>query len=267
MNKILNNTSLVIAVYNKRLYLNKVLETLMKQTCFPANVILADDGSSDTDLNMLIEEYKQRLPVPLIRVWHEDKGWRKPLCVNKAVYQANEFIIFIDQDVIMHYRFIENHWKYRKSNTVLYGGTAMLTPKMSENLLQIEPFQDARIDKVYKRRNAVYLPFPVFKTVKEFSGRNFSLYKKDFVAVNGYDNDLIGEVGWEDLDLSCRLINNGIRIRRVFGRCLSKHLYHKLHAYAGTAFGERERDKLVIKRRETGFIYAENGYREALNQD
>jgi hypothetical protein len=167
----------------------------------------------------------------------------------------------------MHYRFIENHWKYRKSNTVLYGSTAMLTPKMTENLLQIESFQDTLIDKEYKKRNAVYFPFPVFKTVQEVAGRNFSLYKKDFVAVNGYDNDLIGEIGREDTDLSYRMVNNGVHIRRVFGRCLGKHIFHKLHAYARTRFEERKYDKLVIKRRETGFIYAENGYREALNKE
>jgi glycosyltransferase involved in cell wall biosynthesis len=264
--KKMNDTSLVIAMYNKKLYLNKALESLMKQSCFPANVILADDGSTDEDLDALIEYYKKCLPVPLIRVWHEDKGWRKPLCVNKAVHQANEYIIFIDQDVMMHPRFVEDHWKYRKSNTVLYGTTAMLTPCMTEKLLQIEPFQNPWIDKAYKRRNTVYLPFPVFKTAIEFVGRNFSLYKKDFVAVNGYDNDLIGEAGWEDTDLSYRLTNNGVRIRRVFGKCLGRHIYHKLHAYAFTRGEEQERDKMLKKRIETGFTYVASGYREALSQ-
>lgn len=263
MNKILNDTSLVIAVYNKELYLSKVLESLVKQSYFPANVILADDGSSDKGLDVLIERYKEILPVPLIRAWHEDKSWRKPLCVNKAVYHANEYIIFIDQDVIMHPRFIENHWKYRKLNTVLYGTTAMLTPKMTEKILQIKPFQDAWIDKKYKRRNTFYLPFPIFKAANEFAGRNFSMYKKDFVAVNGYDNDLVGEVGWEDTDLSYRLTNNGVRIRRIFGRCLGKHIYHQLHAYSLSKFGERERDKMLKKRIATGFTYVENGYHEA----
>ncbi|MDR0420690.1 MAG: glycosyltransferase, partial [Prevotellaceae bacterium] len=134
MEKILNDVSLVIAVYNKPVYLEKVFESLKKQTHLPTNVILADDGSADADLDLLIEQYKKCLPVPLIRVWHEDKGWRKPLCVNKAVYQANEYIIFIDGDVIMHPRFIYNHRKYGKPNTALYGTTAMLTPSMTENI-------------------------------------------------------------------------------------------------------------------------------------
>jgi hypothetical protein len=93
------------------------------------------------------------------------------------------------------------------------------------------------------------------------------LYKKDFVAVNGYDNDLIGEVGWKDTDLSYRLTNNGVHIRRVFGRCLGKHLYHKLHSYSYTRKIERERDKMLKKRIETGFIYVKNGYHEALSQE
>ncbi|MDR2653638.1 MAG: glycosyltransferase [Prevotellaceae bacterium] len=267
MTKILNGASLVIAVYNKPVYLEKVFESLEKQTCLPANVILADDGSSDADLDVLIDQYKKRLPVPLIRAWHEDKGWRKPLCVNKAVRHANDYIIFIDGDVIIHPRFIENHWKYKKTNTAMYGTTAMLTPKMTEKLLNIKPFEDAWIDKDYKRRNTLYLPFPVFKVAKEFVGRNFSLYKEDFVAVNGYDNDLVGEVGWEDTDLSYRLTNNSVNIRRVFGRCLGKHIYHKLHAYALTKFGERERDKILKERIATGFTCVKNGYHEALSQE
>ncbi|MDR0682417.1 MAG: glycosyltransferase [Dysgonamonadaceae bacterium] len=265
--RILDDVSLVIAVYNKPIYLEKVFDSLEKQSRFPANVILADDGSSDAALDALIEQYKKRLPVPLIRVWHEDKGWRKPLCVNKAVHHANDYIIFIDEDVIMHPRFIENHWRYKKPDTAMYGTTAILTPEMTEKLLNIKPFEDALIDKKFKKRNTWYLPFPVSKNTNKFAGRNFSMYKKDFIAVNGYDNDLIGEVGWEDTDLSYRLKNNGVNIRRIFGRCLGKHLYHKLHPYFYTQKIEQERDRLIKKRIETGFTRVENGYHEALSND
>jgi glycosyltransferase involved in cell wall biosynthesis len=267
MNKILDDTSLVIAIYNKKKYLEAVFESLIKQSRMPANVILADDGSSDDDLDILIKQYKKCLPVSLIRVWHEDKGWRKPLCVNKAVNQANEYIIFIDGDVMMHSRFIEDHCKYKKLNTVLYGTTAMLTPKMTEQHLKTEPFQDAWIDKKYKKRNTLYLPFPVFKNVNAFEGRNFSMHKKDFITVNGYDNSLNGEAGGEDTDLSYRLTNNGIRIRRIFGKCLGKHLYHKLHAYCYNRKIEREKDRLLKNRLKTGFIYVTNGYYDTLNQE
>jgi hypothetical protein len=90
------------------------------------------------------------------------------------------------------------------------------------------------------------------------------LYKKDFIDVNGYDNDFIGEAGREDTDLSYRLKNNGVHIRRIFGKCLGKHIYHQLHDYAFNRNEERERDILLKKRIETGFIYVTNGYHEAL---
>ena len=46
-------------------------------------------------------------------------------------------------------------------------------------------------------------------TLSKTRGCNFSCWKKDFIIVNGYNEDMVGW-GFEDSELSVRLINKGL---------------------------------------------------------
>ena len=56
-------------------------------------------------------------------------------------------------------------------------------------------------------------------------GCNTSFYKKDFIAVNGYNNNITGW-GREDGELAARLINNGVLKKQVKHLAIAFHMFH-----------------------------------------
>jgi GT2 family glycosyltransferase len=59
-------------------------------------------------------------------------------------------------------------------------------------------------------------------------GSNFSLYKSDLLAVNGFDERYQTAGYGEDSDLEFRLRLNNIRFKTLFNIAVQYHLYHKL---------------------------------------
>lgn len=61
-----------------------------------------------------------------------------------------------------------------------------------------------------------------------------SFWKKDLLAVNGYDESIKGW-GSEDAELAIRLINYGIKKRFLKFAAVAYHLYHPTNSKANTA--------------------------------
>ena len=77
-------SSLIIATYNWKEALELVLKSVLNQSVMPFEVIIADDGSKE-DTKQLIDTYRDRFNIPLIHVWHEDKGFRLSEIRNKSI--------------------------------------------------------------------------------------------------------------------------------------------------------------------------------------
>jgi cellulose synthase/poly-beta-1,6-N-acetylglucosamine synthase-like glycosyltransferase len=87
--------TLIISTYNRPDALARVLESVVNQTYPPAQVIIADDGSTE-ETARVVEHYKTRLP-QLIHVWHEDTGFRLAGIRNKALKEVNQaFVSMVD---------------------------------------------------------------------------------------------------------------------------------------------------------------------------
>ena len=72
------------------------------------------------------------------------------------------------------------------------------------------------LSKLYGKKNDVSA---------KFRGCNTSFFKKDFVAVNGYNENIKGW-GKEDSELALRFHNLGLRARRLRFRGIVFHIYH-----------------------------------------
>ena len=93
--------SLIISTYNRPETLRVCLDSVFHQTYKPDEIIIGDDGSTE-DTKILIDVFKSHSPIPIIHLWHEDKGFRLAMMRNKCMARAiGEYIIEIDGDVFL----------------------------------------------------------------------------------------------------------------------------------------------------------------------
>lgn len=225
--------SLVTPTYNWPEALELLLLSVKRQSTLPNEVIVADDGSTDAT-RLLIEKFQSDFPVPLIHVWHEDKGNQKPAIMNKAIAKAKyPYIVEIDGDIILHKDFIKDHLSMAARDVYLFGSRV----NIQENHLEVL-FKNKQIDFHYfsrgiKKRNRT-LRFPcIANRAKKEAGRsgklrgcNMSFWREDFIAVNGFNEELVGW-GIDDSELIQRMHNNGVQGKRIKHKGIVYHIYHK----------------------------------------
>ena len=235
MRKEIADCTLIIATYNWPKALELSLLSVMNQETLPGEVIIADDGSSQNTLDV-VKKFEETFPVPLIHIWHEDKGFRLAEIRNKAFAAASKsYIIQIDGDIMLHRKFVQDHLRYARPNAFLQGSRVMLGKKSSERLLSSGSINVKVWRKDNKRQeNALrilwlseYLleryrnRYPIY-----FSrGANMSFWRQDILDVNGYDE---GFQGWghEDNELALRLLNSGKQKLYLKFSAIAYHLYH-----------------------------------------
>ncbi|GGB86144.1 glycosyl transferase family 2 [Flavobacterium suaedae] len=229
----LPSSTLLITTYNWPEALELILMSLLKQTKMPDEVIIADDGSGK-ETKELIDKYKEKLSIPLLHIWHEDKGFRKSIIINKAIAQSkSDYIIEIDGDIIMEKHFIEDHLRFAEEGMYLFGSRATITkeklPELFKKKLIHFNFSSSGIKKRGRTlRIPLFMNFikPVALRSKKLRGCNMSFWKKDFLAINGYNENIVGW-GMDDSELIERMHNNGVLGKRLKYTGLAYHIYHK----------------------------------------
>jgi glycosyltransferase involved in cell wall biosynthesis len=257
--------SLIISTYNWPQALELCLKSVAKQKYLPNEVIIADDGSGE-ETRLLIEQLKKDFPVPLLHAWHEDKGFRKTIILNKTIYLSSfEYIIQVDGDVILEKHFISDHLNSAEPATFIRGTRAMLTKEKTEEILATKEIWLSPFSNGVKHRNNALRIFMLraLGARKKWSsnsvrGSNLSFWKADFIKVNGYNNDMSGW-GHEDEELAARFINAGI-IKKIVKLCaVQYHLYHPVTSKKDEPW-QRE---LVEKTKEEKMQFCINGYQQA----
>ncbi|WP_407429648.1 glycosyltransferase family 2 protein [Arcticibacter sp.] len=258
----LPSSSLIISTYNWPEALELCLLSVAHQKMLPTEVIIADDGSGE-NTRKVIERFKKTLPVPVIHVWHNDRGFRKTEILNKAIKESSSvYIIQVDGDVILHPCFISDHLEIAEKNAFVRGTRARLTKQMTEETIRSGKTGFHALSKgVYHRLNAIRLP--IFKTLgirkemrsRSVRGSNLAFWKSDFVLVNGYNNDLQGW-GHEDEELAARFINNRIIKKIVKLSAVQYHLHHEESARDQESFHSTTLDNTV----KNTLKFCANGY-------
>lgn len=258
----MENCTLLISTYNWSQALDLCLQSVMKQSKLPKEIVVADDGS-DRFTAEIIDKYRKLNKVPIKHIWHEDLGFRKSLIMNKAVKCVSyDYVIQIDGDVILDRNFIEDHLIVADRAAFVRGTRAHIREEYVQKMFLSAQTDFKFYSKGIKNRfNAVRWPlFSWLVSKKEFSGRgvrgcNMAFWKADFVQVNGYNNDLKGW-GHEDEELATRLVNNGIIKKSVKFRCIQYHIFHPL----ASRELENIHDDVLFNVRKDKTIRCENGY-------
>lgn len=255
MNKRPATLTLVIATYNWPAALQCCLQSVLQQVVMPTEVLIADDGSGEETLQV-IKKFQSLLPVPLRHIWQADEGFQLARIRNKANAAASsEYIIQIDGDLILHPHFVADHWKTAKPGHFIGGSRVILEEGLSRQLLEssqtaIYPWTKG----IHNRFNSLHWPLAgavlqtFIKTHNAYNirGCNMSYYKRDFITVNGYDENYKGW-GREDTDLVLRFYNSGLRRSWFKLRGVAYHLWHREASREALAKNDATLQKTVQK--------------------
>jgi glycosyltransferase involved in cell wall biosynthesis len=188
--------SIVVAIYNRKDELFELLTSLTQQTDKAFEIIIVDDGSL-IDLKPTIRNFEESLDIKYFRKNNSGPGLTRNYGAARA---ANEWLVFVDSDVIVEKDYIEH---------------------IKNDILTIPCDAFGGADKAHKGFNLMqkaisYSMTSVFttggirgskKAVSKFQPRSFNMGVKKavFEKVGGFSEMRIGE----DPDLSMTLWENG----------------------------------------------------------
>ncbi|MFQ5641271.1 MAG: glycosyltransferase [bacterium] len=250
--------TLIISIYKNIAALNVILLALQRQTEKAFEVIISEDGNN-LDVQGFIEQHPWQDPNRQ-HLTQEDEGFRKNKALNQAIKHARtDYLIFIDGDCVPHHRFVESHVRSATPGFVCSGRRAELGPRLSNMIIKnpkVLPFFASLIGLL------LYAPWAYFDGAKNYEaglhskflhtftqnrprgivGCNFSCYKKDLVAINGFNEDYVFPGDGEDSDIEWRLLKRDLRVRNIKFLAPLYHLYHK------TKYQPSAQNKAILKK-------------------
>lgn len=239
--------SVIITTYNSEDWLAKVLEGYCNQTEKDFEVIIADDGSTEKTQEV-IATYLSKFRFPIIHVWHPDNGFQKSKILNKAILNAkSDYLLFTDGDCIPRNDFVAQHLKYQQEGYFLSGGYFKLPIQISKQISFKNIHNQDCFSIFWLLKNGVSKTFKLSKltkisfftalmnwltpTKRTFNGHNTSCYKRDIIAINGFNEEM--HYGGLDREVGERLINFGILSKQIRYSAICLHLDHN-RSYANS---------------------------------
>ena len=127
--------SVIVTLYNRLEYARNMILSLLHQTLMIDELVFADDGSKD-DVADVIKDLVDRCPFEIKVVYQEDIGFRLARSRNNGARVATgDFLIFLDQDVIMPNDFIEEVFRAKKEKRIVFV-RGYLTTEEQKNEIQ-----------------------------------------------------------------------------------------------------------------------------------
>lgn len=233
--------AVIISTYNAPEWLEKVLWGYENQRWKDFELIIADDGSGPSTAT-LIAEFQKNTSLSIKHVWHEDQGFQKSAILNKAIVASQaDYLIFSDGDCIPRIDFVEVHVKRARTGYFLSGGYFMLPMVTSKKITRDDIVSGNAFNVRWLEANGLTSTYKTLKltsrgwvekfmnaitpTKATWNGHNSSGWKKDIVAVNGFNEEM--QYGGQDRELGERMMNNGIRGKQIRYSAICIHLDHK----------------------------------------
>lgn len=227
----------VVSTYNRPEMLKLVLQGFQRQTDDSFSLYIADDGSDERTAN-IIQDAENFLPVPVVHVWHEDKGFRKARIHNLTLLRTQEpYLLFIDGDCIPPPNLVAVHRRFARKGCLISGRRVLLSEKLTEQICSRGALPRFSLAQCFLWRltgnlNRIF-PFclppmlgPATKKLAGIRGCHLSCWRSDLMRINGFDEAFEGW-GREDSDLVARLLHAGLARRNL----LSPPVFHLWHAH------------------------------------
>jgi GT2 family glycosyltransferase len=256
--------SLIISTYERPGALEQVLEGVRRQSDMPGEILIADDGSGPATREA-IGRWQGKLAAPLRHLWQPNLGFRKTLILNQSVAAARGgYIVLLDGDCVPHPKFVADHADLAEEGFWVQGRRCFVREKFAaEFCAGTTPIGRWMLaGRIGGAPKGVRLPWPMVRRnrgQRGIIGCNMGIWREDFIAVNGFDEDYTGW-GQEDSDLGTRLYHLGRPRKFVYGRAIVYHLNHP----AGSRSDLRESRKRLAETIRSGKIRCERGIEQYL---
>ena len=239
--------SVVVTTYNWPAALDRVLDSLSRQSWTDMEVIVADDGSRPETAAM-VDDWAKHTRFPLRHAWQEDLGFRAGRVRNLGAARASgEYLVFLDGDCLALPRFVESHARQAERGWFATGRRAQVRETVSREILDrhLAPYALPRwrlfLESPHwlQTRYLQLLTLPVDRArrskhvadVRKADSCNLGLWREDFLAVGGFDERFHG-FGCEDVDLCLRLLRYGLKRKSLEHLEPVLHLYHRRNPVA-----------------------------------
>ena len=232
--------SIIITTYNAEEWLRKVLIGYSVQTESDFEIVIADDGST-SKTKEVVASFSSKFKYPIVHVWQEDNGFQKPKILNKAILASNsDYLLFTDGDCIPREDFVSTHLKYKEEGYFLSGGYFKLPMSISNAISENDIISQDCFEISWLRKKGLKFNFKLTKlthnallagfmnwltpTKRSWNGHNSSGFKKDILAVNGFNE--VMKYGGLDRELGERMFNNGMLSKQIRYSAICLHLDH-----------------------------------------
>ncbi len=255
--------SILLATYNWPQALKLCLESLATQTDHHFEIIIADDGSTEST-KQIINAFQSTHSLSITHLWQEDQGFRKTKILNQAIEAAKgDYLIFLDGDCLVQPDFVARHRELAQTGFLVTGSRVLLNEKLTQELLATSRWDfKLFISKLleYRLNGGInkYWPLKIklgngsWRDYKKFvwrriKGCNMACWKTDAQAIDGFDETMTGW-GHEDADFVFRLQRHHIKRKSGSWSTEVLHLFHQIHDQSNAAENARRvREKILAK--------------------
>ncbi len=228
----------------------------------PDEIIIADDGSGK-DTEELVRKSSGLFSFPLLHVWQENQGFRAGKIRNSGIARSTgDYVILLDGDCVISRNFVSDHLSLAEEGYFIQGKRVLVDKEAmacfdyhhANSLMTLCKMALAgRLSNVHH-----LIRLPVTLTVKNkklvgIKSCNMSFFKKDVLAVNGFNENYVGW-GNEDSDLACRFIKYGLTKKTSPFRAVCFHLWHPTNKTIGNL-----NKKLLDDTIHADIYFCENG--------
>jgi glycosyltransferase involved in cell wall biosynthesis len=193
--------SAIVVTYNRGSVLTHCIEKLLAQSADHYEVILIDDGSTDSTGNLMKKIKDKRF-----RYFRNKEKKGQPQARNKGIKHARgDIIIFVDSDVLVDKNFINDHINLHKKREKL------IVQGMVRHIRKIEDYGKAnwKIDGL---------------CLAGLITQNVSVKKKHLIEAGGFDESFGNTMGYMDVEIGRRLKNDlSLKTIYAFRSCLAWH--------------------------------------------
>jgi len=233
--------SVIITTYNSPKWLEKVLWGYSAQSHQDFEIIIGDDGSTD-QTRELIDQMRETTCMTIKHIWQQDKDFRKCRILNKSILAVeSNYVVFTDGDCIPRSDFLTVHAREARPDNYLSGGYHKLPMSTSESITKDDILSGRCFELKWLKAHGLKSSLKNTKltattfsaqilnrltpTACNFKGSNGSVWLKDIIAINGFDERM--PWGGLDREFGVRLINSGVKPKHVRYNAIVLHLDHK----------------------------------------